>query len=1259
MSYESADTPDVSWFGPANALTRIFGFSFIASFFQGINGKMGSMGEGAGGSSSYIANSMRLFLLGTIIESGRRFFGWAMERFKPFQYSITAHFAEGDPAYEWIILFLTEEQVWTRSRQFRVNASSSLRQWSVSLTSILKPGGHVDEHAEYVPTYDEPQLFRWRGYWAEIRRGGSNKKQREFDNIGMDNSQGKLSLTLYTRNMGVLSALVDDARQRYVATSRPHVIVHSADHTMVHPRQSIWRNAKRKMRRPLSSIILQEGVINSLVEDAREFIKSEAWYIKAGIPHRRGYLLHGPPGTGKTSTIYAVVSRRVGNGDIFSLTFVKPVRFLPRTLFLPDLITIFSVDDSYLERAVSSIPKQAIILIEDIDCAFPSREDEEEEASMNAMVMSMNMSGMGRRGALPMRTRSAVTLSGLLNILDGVGSEEGKLFFATTNYIDRLDPALMRPGRIDVKIPYQLATQEQAAALFARFYPKSLAEESVEKSVASESHFGSEKQVDIHILAERFSSSVPQHEFSTAELQGFLLSCKHEPLRAAEGVGAWVEQERKDKLEREKREEEAKEKKKKKKEEKEARHLEDGSARPGVSVGGRQHRQATPTPTASRSDTVGMPQQLAVNDDSAKNSAHASSTSSHRNPTNVAFELQASPNSELINRDDPSKHYNPGNDGHWISIMSSITRFLGLSFLAPLFQSDSLAFNSVKLFLLGSLVETGRRFFRWVYERFDFFQYSITAQFDEGDPVYDWITLFLTEKKIWKRSRRFHVTARSSRRRWGININNNREQAQINGPAEYVPTYEMAQLFRWNGYWAETRRSIGSRGQHVYTEAGGQPSGSRMLFLTIYTRDMTALSSFVDDAREMYLNFSQPHVTVHTVEQVCLCTLDDAKEFLSMVEWYSTAGIPHRRGYLLHGPPGTGKTSTIYAIAGELGLEIYSLSLASGFVDDSFLQRAVSSIPNTAILLIEDIDCAFQSREDMEDNNMPSFPGMVPGLPPNFSKSGVTLSGLLNVLDGVGSEEGKLFFATTNYVERLDPALLRPGRIDRKIQYKLSTKAQAEALFLRFYPPAYTTLSGSSQLTTTTASISNKEEKSLTDTLTLDKEATIKSLASQFASQFPENEFSLAELQGYLLSCKKEPERAVTEFKVWIDEERKEKEEIKTRAEERTGKLKDKKDAKEAEKLQGSLEKLGLWGNGSLSSYGATNSIRINEGGLSGNFQQPAMILQSAQSTTGCSGCNCSGSHTSTQGDRLQVSVGPDITVSTSATSSADSTEAV
>lgn len=61
-----------------------------------------------------------------------------------------------------------------------------------------------------------------------------------------------------------------------------------------------------KKKRPLESLILPDGVLDSILQDAREFIEMEEWYLDAGIPHRRGYLLHGPPGTGKSSTIYAV-----------------------------------------------------------------------------------------------------------------------------------------------------------------------------------------------------------------------------------------------------------------------------------------------------------------------------------------------------------------------------------------------------------------------------------------------------------------------------------------------------------------------------------------------------------------------------------------------------------------------------------------------------------------------------------------------------------------------------------------------------------------------------------------------------------------------------------------------------------------------------------------------------------------------------------------------------------------------------------------
>ena len=89
------------------------------------------------------------------------------------------------------------------------------------------------------------------------------------------------------------------------------------------------------------------------------------------------------------------------------------------------------MDDSVLQRAVASIPKDSIFLIEDIDCAFPSPREDGDDSSVNPPYMSP-YSGLVVPGMMPGKGRkSNVTLSGLLNVLDGVGSEEGKLFFAT------------------------------------------------------------------------------------------------------------------------------------------------------------------------------------------------------------------------------------------------------------------------------------------------------------------------------------------------------------------------------------------------------------------------------------------------------------------------------------------------------------------------------------------------------------------------------------------------------------------------------------------------------------------------------------------------------------------------------------------------------------------------------------------------------------------------------------------------------------
>ncbi|KAH8829335.1 P-loop containing nucleoside triphosphate hydrolase protein [Flagelloscypha sp. PMI_526] len=439
--------------------------------------------------TSYLCDSVKLIFLGSVLELVRRFVMWAMERFQ-LQCSTTAHFNEGDPSFDWVSHFLTEQKVWKRSREFKVLAKTSKRQWSIpSAEDTSKIAGHVD----FLPTYDIPQLFRWKGHLLEVRRTfGQSSSSFWFPLMLAQHLSEHTPFTL-----SLLFDFVEQARSSYMNNmSKPHVLVHVADATN-YTSTSTWNVTKTKNKRSLDSVVLPNGRLSSLIRDAREFLDTEAWYLQAGIPHRRGYLLHGPPGTGKSSTIYAIAGEL--GMEIYSLSLSSGF-----------------VDDGFLERAISSIPTHSILLLEDIDCAFPSRE--EADALAKGLPIPFN--------ALPGK-RSSVSLSGLLNVIDGCGAEEGKLFFATTNYLDRIDPALLRPGRVDVKVEYRLASQEQARDLFLRFFNRST-------------------EPGIDELASAFMVRVPEDEFSTAELQGFLLGRKRDPKAASEEVTKWVEDERKE-----------------------------------------------------------------------------------------------------------------------------------------------------------------------------------------------------------------------------------------------------------------------------------------------------------------------------------------------------------------------------------------------------------------------------------------------------------------------------------------------------------------------------------------------------------------------------------------------------------------------------------------------------------------------------------------------------------------------------------------
>ncbi|KIM35523.1 hypothetical protein M413DRAFT_449721 [Hebeloma cylindrosporum] len=551
--YQRESLTGGSWFNlaVANPLSRILDFTIISPFFNPTNA----------GNTSYIASGGWMLILGTLLEVGRRFCKWLYERFDIFQYSLTASFDEGDPAYEWITLFLTDKKVWKRSRYFHVTAATSARKWGI------KTGPpRIAEHVDCVPTYQAPQLFQWKGYWAEIKRDAGGFAFAEERGSRWCR---KIYLTIYSRDTKVLSALIEDARQLYLNLSQPNVIIRTADKGRIGLGDSTWLESKAKRRRPLNSIFLQEGVMESILEDAREFLDSEEWYTLAGIPYRRGYLLHGPPGTGKSSTIYAIAGEL--GLEIYSLSLASQF-----------------VDDSFLQHSISAIPKQAIFLIEDIDCAFPSRED------LNEIEDTAYFSSFGRKTKSGQPV-SKVTLSGLLNALDGVGSDEGKIFFATTNYIENLDPALLRPGRIDRKIQYYLATKIQAEALFIKFYPASHTTLSSELSASPSDQVSlpekppvvismSERQSALVELAKEFASQIPEHEFSTAELQGYLLMHKNRPERAVSGALEWVEVERKECKERIEKEEERKLRLKERREDKEAKRLQGSLARIGGTV---------------------------------------------------------------------------------------------------------------------------------------------------------------------------------------------------------------------------------------------------------------------------------------------------------------------------------------------------------------------------------------------------------------------------------------------------------------------------------------------------------------------------------------------------------------------------------------------------------------------------------------------------------------------------------------------------
>jgi chaperone BCS1 len=271
-----------------------------------------------------------------------------------------------------------------------------------------------------------------------------------------------------------------------------------------------WVHAIRRPARSIESVALETAKKDALVNDITYYLtpECERFYANRGYPYRRGFLLYGPPGTGKTSFCLALAGHF--QLDLYILSLSNP-----------------DMSDQRMDALFEDLPTRCILLLEDVDSAGLEREKTPEELK--------KLSRKERDSSLRTAYRkTSLTLSGLLNCLDGPTSKDGRIVCMTSNAPDSLDPALIRPGRCDQKVLFGYANQEICTKLFEHLYTKT-PDELVEGETSASA------QYDIAQMATAFASAIPSGgRISPAEAQGYLMIHRRNPVAAVEGAHAFA-----------------------------------------------------------------------------------------------------------------------------------------------------------------------------------------------------------------------------------------------------------------------------------------------------------------------------------------------------------------------------------------------------------------------------------------------------------------------------------------------------------------------------------------------------------------------------------------------------------------------------------------------------------------------------------------------------------------------------------------------
>lgn len=269
--------------------------------------------------------------------------------------------------------------------------------------------------------------------------------------------------------------------------------------------QGEWKSQESNNKRKIDTVILKNGNIEDIKDDVKSFLDSREWYHDRDIPYTRGYLLYGPPGTGKTSLIKAISTFTKRHMHYLMLNNVQ--------------------NDNQLLDLLSNIKfSETILIIEDIDCMTKIIEDRNKKETENDKtddkltekeLKQQIKRKLKEKMEMPKNTNK-LTLSGLLNAIDGIFNNDGRIMIMTTNHPEVLDDALIRPGRIDRKILLDYCDTYQINGIFEMMYDNE----------------NMMKNIDIINKLK----TITEFKYSPAEITSLFLRYRNKPLDALNNI---------------------------------------------------------------------------------------------------------------------------------------------------------------------------------------------------------------------------------------------------------------------------------------------------------------------------------------------------------------------------------------------------------------------------------------------------------------------------------------------------------------------------------------------------------------------------------------------------------------------------------------------------------------------------------------------------------------------------------------------------